>query len=191
MSLYGEINMTINVNKTLYDSKPQDEKSRLKKEMESYEVLEKLEIKYTRIDHEEAFTIENCNEVEKALDIKICKNLLLCNSSKNKFYMLIMPGNKKFLTKNLSKQINSSRLSFADGEYMEKFLNITPGSLSVMGLMYDRENMIKLLIDKDILNDEYFGCHPCINTSSIKVKTSDIIEKFIPYTNHDVTVVEL
>ena len=164
---------------------------RLAKEMAVYDLLEELNIPYERVDHEKAASIEDCHNVDKLLGIQICKNLFLCNSQKTAFYLLLMPGEKKFLTKDLSKQIGSARLSFAGAEYMEKFLNITPGSVSIMGLMNDSEHQVKLLIDRDVLKDEYLGCHPCINTSSLKLKVADVLEKFLPYTGHDYTVVEL
>lgn len=175
---------------TPVNTKPSPE-GRLAKEMAVYDLLEGLEIPYERMDHEVAASVEDCHEVDKILGIHICKNLFLCNSQKTAFYLLMMPGEKKFLTKDLSKQINSARLSFAGPEFMEKYLNITPGSVSVMGLMNDKEHQVKLLIDSDVLKEEYLGCHPCINTSSLKLKLSDVLEKFLPYTGHDYTVVTL
>lgn len=176
-------------NLKLFNSKPDG--SRLQKELDTYDVLEKLDIPFTGADHEAAMTMEDLQEIESSLGIKVSKNLFLCNSSKSKFYMLVMPGDKKFLTKDLSKQINSSRLSFADGSYMEEFLNITPGALSIFGLMYDKDDRVSLVIDRDVLNDEYFGCHPCVNTSTLKVKTSDVLEKFLPYAGHEPMMVNL
>lgn len=172
----------ININPTIYTTRPKD--SRLPKEMAVYDLLEELQIPYNRIDHDVTASIEDCHTVETLLGITICKNLFLCNSQKTDFYLLMMPGDKKFKTKELSAQIQSSRLSFAPEEYMEEFLNITPGSVSIMGLMNDREHRVKLLIDEDVILEEYIGCHPCINTSSLKIKTKDIIEKFITYTGH-------
>lgn len=164
---------------------------RLPKEMAVYELLEKLEIPYLRLDHEVTASIEDCHNVDQLLGIHICKNLFLCNTQKTDFYLLMMPGEKKFKTKELSSQIGSARLSFAGSEFMEEFLDITPGSVSVMGLMNDHDGRVRLLIDQDVLKDEYVGCHPCINTSSLKIKTSDMLEKFLPYVQHDYTVVEL
>ena len=162
---------------------------RLEKEMAVYDLLEQLDIPYERLDHEVTATVEACHDVDKLLGIHICKNLFLCNSQRTAFYLLMMPGEKKFVTKDISKQIGSARLSFAEAEYMERILNITPGSVSVMGLMNDKEHKVQLLIDSDILKDEYIGCHPCINTSSLKLKTSDILEKFLHYTGHTYTEV--
>lgn len=164
---------------------------RLPKEMAVYELLEKLEIPYLRLDHEVTASIEDCHNVDQLLGIHICKNLFLCNTQKTDFYLLMMPGEKKFKTKELSSQIGSARLSFAGPEFMEEFLDITPGSVSVMGLMNDHDGRVRLLIDQDVLKDEYVGCHPCINTSSLKIKTCDMLEEFLPYVQHDYTVVEL
>lgn len=174
----------------LYATAPSPE-GRLPKEMAVYELMEKLQIPYVRTDHEPMMTIEACAEVDEILGIEICKNLFLCNSQKTRFHLLLMPGNKRFDTKTFCKQIGSPRLSFAPAEYMEKYLNITPGSVSVMGLMNDVEHAVELYIDRDVLEQEELGCHPCINTSSMKLKTKDVIEKFLPYTGHTYHVVEL
>ena len=164
---------------------------RLPKEVRVYDLLDRLHIDYYRIDHQEANTMEVCQALEETLGAEICKNLLLCNRQCTDFYMLLMPGNKPFKTKDLSKQIGSSRLSFASGEYMEQFLDITPGSLSVLGLMNDKENRVRLLIDEDVLKGEFIGCHPCINTSSLRLKTEDVINILLPAVNHSYQTVVL
>lgn len=174
----------------IYTTAP-EKKNRLEKEMAVYALLDKLSIPYERVDHEALATVLDCSEVDKVLDIQICKNLFLCNAQKTKFYLVMMPGEKRFNTKEFCKQIESPRLSFAPEEYMEKYLNITPGSVSIMGLMNDVEGKVKLYIDRDVIENEFIGCHPCINTSSLKIKTKDIIEKFLPYVEHEMTLVEL
>lgn len=171
-------------------TKPSPE-GRLLKEMAVYELLEELGISYLRVDHEAAATVEDCHGVDEALGIHICKNLFLCNRQKTDFYLLMMPGLKKFKTKELSAQLGVARLSFAEAEYMEEFLNITPGSVSVLGLMNDKDHRVRLLIDNELLRDEFIGCHPCVNTSSLKVRMKDILEKFLPCVGHDYTAVEL
>ncbi len=173
------------------NGRPADLSGRLDKEIRVYDLLDKLNISYGRIDHAAAMTMEDCAAVDEALDATICKNLLLCNRQCTNFYLLMLPGDKVFKTKDLSAQIGSSRLSFATGEYMEQLLDITPGSLSVLGLMNDKENRVQLLIDEDILEGAYFGCHPCINTSSLRIKTKDLLEVFLPYTGHMPTIVHL
>lgn len=183
--------MDFYLDKTLYIGTPENVSSRLPKEIRTYELLDSLNVPFSRLDHDATATIESCMEVEKLLGIHICKNLFLCNQQKTKFYMLMMPGNKKFKTKNLSKQINSARLSFAGDEFMEQFLDITPGSVSVLGLANDKENQVQLLIDADVLKDEYIGCHPCINTSSLKIKTADLLEKILPAVHHEFILVDL
>ena len=136
-------------------------------------------------------TMEACAAIDEILDATICKNLLLCNRQCTDFYLLMIPGNKTFKTSVLSKQIGSSRLSFAGAEYMEQFLDITPGSVSVLGLMNDHEGRVHLLIDEDVLKGEFFGCHPCINTSSLRLRTKDLIEKIIPAMGHEMRIVSL
>lgn len=169
--------------------RPSDE--RIPKEERTYDFLDSLGIEYTRVDHEPANTMEMCAEAKRALGVGICKNLFLCPRNKSQYYMLVMPGDKPFKTKEITSQIGSSRLSFAGEEEMKEFLDITPGSVSVLGLMNDTENRVRLLVDQDLLKEEWFGCHPCINTSSLRMRTSDVFEKIVPATGHDVTVVEL
>ena len=177
--------------KTLYSGRPADSTSRLPREVAAYDLLESLSIPFERLDHEALFTIEACHEADAILGVAMCKNLFLCNQSKTEFHLLLMPGEKRFKTKTFSRLIGSSRLSFAPEEAMESLLGLTPGSVTVLGLMNDREGKVKLYIDSELLREEYMGCHPCINTSSIKVKTEDLIRKFLPAVGHGYTVVEL
>ena len=175
----------------LCKGRPENDEGRLDKEIRSYDLLDSLGVEYERIDHQAAMTMEICEAIDKALGATICKNLFLCNRQETDFYLLMMPGDKPFKTKDLSAQIGSSRLSFASAEYMEKYLDITPGSVSVLGLMNDKNNNVRLLIDEDVLKGEYIGCHPCINTSSIRIKTEDVINKIIPSMKHSPTMVKL
>lgn len=181
----------IHIDHTVYTGRPESDAGRLAKEIRVYDLLDSLNISYTRLDHEPAETIESCAEVDALLGIRICKNLFLCDARKANFYLLMMPGDKKFKTAVFSKQIGCSRLSFADAAHMEEFLDITPGSVSVLGLMNDTENRIRLAIDAEVLNAEYIGCHPCINTSSLKIRTEDLLTKLLPAMHHDYTVVDL
>lgn len=175
----------------LFKGRPEDETGRLEKEIRVYDFLDRLGIEYERTDHEPADTMEACNKIDAVLGTLICKNLFLCNRQKTDFYLLIMPGNKPFKTKDITAPLGCSRLSFASPEYMEKFLDITPGAVSVMSLMNDTENNVRLVVDRAVFDDETFGCHPCVNTSSLKLKTKDIIEKYLPAVHHEPTVIEL
>ena len=181
----------------LVNGRPENEEGRLEKEIRVYDLLDSLGVKYQRIDHEAAMTMEACEEIDRTLSkgeekgVATCKNLFLCIRQETDFYLLLIPGDKPFKTKYLSAQIGSSRLSFAKPEYMERYLDITPGSVSIMGLMNDHENKVQLLIDEDVLKDEWFGCHPCINTSSLKIRTKDLVEKIIPAMGHEPKIVKL
>ena len=175
----------------LYKGRPENIQGRLDKEIRVYDLLDSLGIEYVRTDHEQTDTMEACNEIDAILQVTICKNLFLCNRQKTNFYLLMMPGDKPFKTKELSSQINSARLSFASPEDMERLLDITPGSVSIMGLMNDKENKVRLLVDEDVLKGEYLGCHPCINTSSLRLKTKDAFGPVLNAMHHDMTVVTL
>ncbi len=176
---------------TLYEGRPSDADGREEKEMRVYDLLDRLGIGYFRVDHAPAMTMDACEEIDDALGISVCKNLFLCNRQKTLFYLLMLPGDKVFRTKQLSEQIGSARLSFADAEHMEKYLDITPGSVSVMGLMNDKTNAVRLLVDEDLLREEYLGRHPCVNTSSLRLKTEDVFGAFLKSVGHGMTAVRL
>ena len=176
--------------KTLYTGRPADDSGRLPREVACYDLLDSLAIPYLRLDHEALFTIEACHEADAILGVAMCKNLFLCNQNKTEFHLLLMPGEKRFKTKTFSRLIGSSRLSFASEEAMEGLLGLTPGSVTPMGLMNDREGRVSLWIDSELLGEEYLGCHPCINTSSIKLRTDDVLKVFLPAVGHGYRVVE-
>lgn len=177
----------------LYRGRPEDVSGRLEREVRSYDLLDSLGMTYWRTDHLDmpAGNMEACNEVDAVLGVLICKNLFLCNRQRTSFYLLLMPGDKPFKTKELSAQINSPRLSFGSAEEMEELLGVSPGSVSVLGLMNDRERRVRLLVDEDVLREEFFGCHPCINTSSLKLLTRELTEVLLPALGHEMTVVRL
>ena len=175
----------------LTNGRPADCAHRLDKELRVYDLLDRLNIEYQCVDHEAAMTMEACAAIDEALEATMCKNLLLCNRQCTQFYLLLIPGDKPFKTSVLSKQIGSSRLSFAAGEYMEQFLDITPGSLSVLGLMNDHENRVALLVDEELLSAKYIGVHPCVNTSSLRLQVRDLVQTLIPAMGHPMTVVTL
>ena len=179
----------MNITETLFTGRPAD--TRTPREERCYDLLDSLGVEYYRVDHEHADTIQDCELVENLLGAKICKNLFLTNRQQTDFYLLIMPGEKPFKTKLLSKQINTARLSFGTPEQMERYLDTLPGSASVLGLMNDPDNRVRLLVDKDLLNEETFGCHPCQNTSSLRFRTAELFERILPAMHHEPTFVEL
>ena len=177
------------IDPTVYQGRPSDD--RIPQELAVYDKLEELGISFTRVDHDHADTMEDCLLIERTLGARICKNLFLCNRQQTDFYLLMMPGDKPFKTKELSHQLGISRLSFASPEDMEQYLDCTPGSSSVMGLANDKENKVQLLMDEDVVRGEFLGCHPCINTSSLKLYTKDVLEKFLPAVHHEPVYVVL
>ena len=194
---------------TIYKGRPEDCANRMAREVRVYDLLDKLRIEYERLDHAPAMTMEVCAEIDavferttlaafreneaadKTSHAIICKNLFLCNRQKTKYFLLLTPGDKRFHTRLLSAQINSARLSFAGEDDMLKYLDVTPGSVSVLGLMNDHENTIQLLIDRDVLQSEFVGCHPCMNTSSLRMKVKALMEKILPELHHEPLLVDL
>ena len=175
----------------LQNGRPGNTEGREMREIRTYDFLDSLGISYQRIDHEHADNMAACDAIDAVLGVVICKNLFLCNRQQTNFYLLMMPGDKIFKTKELSKQIGSARLSFASPEKMLEYLDINPGAVSVLGLMNDTGHIVRLLIDEDVLKDEYIGCHPCVNTSSLKIRTKDILERFLPAAGHQAEIVHL
>lgn len=173
----------IYIKPVVYTSRPGETRTRA--ENETYDLLDKLNIGFSRIDHGAAMTIEDCAGVDELLDVDMCKNLFLCNRQQTEFYFLMLPGNKQFKTKVLSAQLGVARLSFAGSEAMQRYLGVAPGSLSVLGLAYDTDRRVRLLIDAELFACEYIGCHPCANTSSLKIKTSDLLDVFLKHTGHN------
>ena len=175
----------------LYDGRPADTAGRSERETATYDLLDSLGIAYKRTDHEHADTMEACHAIDGVLGVLICKNLFLCNRQKTNFYLLMMPGDKPFKTKELSHQLGIARLSFASPEDMEQYLDCTPGSSSIMGLANDPENHVQLLMDEDVVKGEFLGCHPCINTSSLKLRTKEVLEVYLPAVHHEPIYVKL
>lgn len=173
----------------IYPTAPVQERSGV--EQRTYELLEKLHIPFTRVDHDTAQTMEDCVAIGEKLGVVICKNLVLTPRNKSAFYLLCMPDNKPFSTKDFSKQIGSSRLSFASPEDMEELLGVQPGSASILALMNDTDHRVQLCVERSVWEAEWFGCHPCRNTSSLRLKTADLKTVFLPYTGHEATVVDL
>ena len=177
----------------LLHGSPADVSGRSAREIRAYEFLDRLGVEFDRTDHPDrpATTMEVCADVDAVLGVHICKNLFLCNRQRTDFYLLIMPGDKPFKTKELSGQLGTSRLSFGSAEDMERLLDLHPGSVSILGLLADPEGRVRLVIDEDVLGEELFGCHPCENTSSIRFSVRDLREKIIPALGHEPAVVRL
>ena len=175
----------------MMEGRPENCEERLQKEVAVYDLLDSLGINYSRVDHDAADTIEACLEVEKVIGVGICKNLFVCNRQKTDYYMIMMAGEKPFRTADVSKKLGVSRLSFASSEDMERMLGVTPGSVTVMALKDDRERRVQLVIDRDIINGEYVRCHPCINTSTLKIKTDDLLRIFLRHTKHNPRIIDI
>ena len=177
----------MNNNRIIYNTRPNEKRSC--EEDAVYDVLEELGIEFERLDW--APEDEGSENVYDILGIMHLKNLLLCNAQKNRFYLLVMPADVPFKSNVLSKQLGTPRFSFAPQEILLELLHVKPGSASILGLHNDKNRVINLCIDERVLENEYYGCHPCVNTTSLKIRTEDILNKFLEYTGHFYTVVRM
>lgn len=175
----------------MYKGRPENCEGRLSKEVAVYDLLDSLGIEYERVDHDAADTIEACRAVEEVIGVGICKNLFVCNRQKTEYYVIMMSGEKPFRTSDVSKKLGVSRLSFAQAEDMERILGVTPGSVTVMALKDDKKGAVQLVIDRDIINGEYIRCHPCINTSTLKMKTEDLVRVFLRHVKHTPRIIDI
>lgn len=173
----------------ILETPPTDYKSMLHEKV--YETLKRLEISFERVDTNEALTMEDCVEISKKLNTEVIKTLFLCNNQKNKFYLFVTKSDKPFVTKNFSKALGISRVSFAPEELMKSILGFKIGAATVYGVLLDKENTVQVIFDEDVLSNEWYGCTDGTTTGYMKVKTSQIINEFLPYTNHTPTVIKV
>ena len=174
----------------VYRGVPKDIDTRQEKEKKCYEFLGKLGIDYEVIDHEEASDMDRCREIESVLGVKICKNIMLCNRQESRFFIFMMPGDKKYVTKEFSKKIGMSRLSFAKEKHLKELLNVSSGSVSALALLNDTDNKVELVIDRDVIQQDYIRCHSCVNTSTLKIKTEDFLNKIIPALGKEAKIID-
>ena len=176
---------------TVFHGIPADLEARPGNEAAVYRFLEAHGIPFIRIDHAPVRTMEDCEAIDRALGGQICKNLFLCNQQKTVFYLLMIREDKAFKTKDVSKQLGVSRLSFGPPEEMERLLHLSPGAVSPMGLLFDSARDVRLIMDSDLRDGEYLGCHPCVNTASIRFSMADFLNVYLPAVGHPPTLVTI
>ncbi len=168
---------------------PTEFKTELQKQV--YETLAKLEIPFERVDNDEALTMEDCIAIDKALNTKTAKALFLCNRQKTNFYLFVTAGGKPFVTKNFGKALEISRVSFAPPEHMLEMLGTIPGCASILSVIEDSEARVKLVIDKDVISASAFASPDCTTTGYIKLKTADVLKKYLTYAKHEPIIIEI
>lgn len=176
---------------TLQKGRPADVSGRAAREIRVYDLLDRLGIEYESMDHPAVATMEDCRMVDERLHALICKNLFLCDRRRERYFLLMLPGKKKFRTAEVSALAGSGRLSFAPKEDMHRMLDLSPGAVSVLGLMNDREKRVSLLMDEEICKGEFLGCHPCVNTTSLRFAVRDLLERVLPAIGHEPIMLRL
>lgn len=156
-----------------------------------YEMLEERGVKYERVDNDPAITMEDCIRIDERLNMKTVKTLFLCNRQQTNFYLVVTTAGKPFKTKDLSAALAISRLSFAPVELLRSMLGTDIGATTIFGLMLDEKMEVQLVIDNDILAEEWYGCSDGTTTSYLKLGTAWVINDFIPSTGHTPKLVQL
>ena len=157
-------------------SAPQDERGAL--ETKTYQELERLNIKYERVDNDTVEAMEECVEISKKLGAEIRKTIVVCNRQKTQFFLVILPANKRFDSKLFAAMMHTARVSFAS-------------PASVMGILNDPEGKVKVVIDKAVADAEWFACNPGANTSHLRFKTKQLINNFLPAEKHKPEIIML
>lgn len=152
--------------------------------MQVTEKLNELSIAYTMLEHQPIMTMAEGEAIANALGVKACKNLFLVNRY-GEHFLPLLSGEKRLDTKSIAKQIGSSHLSFASAYDLQDYLSVEQGAVSVLALMFDEDKRVKLIIDQDVVNQEFIGCHPCVNTCSLKLRTKDVLNRFMPAVGHE------
>ena len=152
-----------------------------KDEMESCvcRLLETLGISWQMMHHAPVRTSADCTEIERELHTSGCKNLFLRGSSGTAWYLVLLPPEEKADLRALAVQLGEKRLSFAGKEDVKNILHTEPGAVSILCLCFETAEQVRVLIHRKILEKETIGCHPCINTASLKLSVRDLTEKFL------------
>lgn len=155
----------------------------------AYESLEKLQISFERVDTDEAISMVDCIEISRKLDMKMVKTLFLCNRQKTKLYLFVTTADKPFKSKDFSSLLGIPRVSFAPEELMENILGVKIGAATIFGVLKDKDNLVQVVFDKDVLLEEWYGCSDGTTTGYMKVKTDQMVNNFLTYTKHIPTVI--
>ncbi len=173
----------------IFTTSPKEYKNKLQEKV--YRTLDELSISYERVETDEAITMEDCIEIDKKLNMKMVKTLFLCNRQETNFYLYITTGDKKFNSKKFSQELEISRVSFAKEEKMNEMLGTKIGAATIFSSLIDNDFKVQIVIDKDVLNEKYYGCSDGTTTGYMKIKTDDIINKVLPYSKHKEIIIEM
>ncbi len=173
----------------VFDGAPEDKRGEL--ETKVYAEFKELGIDFKRVDNDEAISMEECVEISNTWGAEIRRTVVVCNRQTTNYYLVVMPADKRFDTKTFAHNMECARVSFASEEDMIKILGVSHGNASVVSILNDKDNMVQVVLDKDVADDEYFACNVGINTTHIMFKTDDLINKFLVKEEHNPKIIEL
>ena len=156
-----------------------------------YEAFAMLGISFERVENDETLTMEDCLAIDERLDVHTAKTLFLCNRQKTNYYLFPTRGDKPFVTKDFGKALGISRVSFASAEDLEKYIGVLPGASTILGVLMESAKNVHLVIDREIAEAEFLCCPDGTRTGYIKLRTSDVLEKLIPFSGHSYEVIDI
>ena len=159
-------------------------------EYEVFAFLERSGADYTWLSHGEKFAVSEYEEVCRALQIKIIRNIFLENK-KGELYLLMIHADKKFVTKEVSRSVGSSRLQFASADLLMQTMRSEPGGVSNLALIFDTQKRVQLVVDRDLLDAPYMGMVPASRTKSLRMTPKDWLEKVVPAMQHEAMIIDI
>jgi len=156
-----------------------------------YTTLQDLQVPFERVDTDEAITMEDCILINEKLHVQIVKTLFLCNRQQTNFYLFVTTADKPFVTKDFSSAVGIPRVSFASVELLNNLLGTPVGGATIFGTLLDKENKVQVLIDKDVLNEEWYGCSDGTPRGYMKISRDWILNDFLQYTQHTPTFIQV
>lgn len=154
-----------------------------------FQTLKELDIPFDRIDNDPAITMEDCEAIDAALKVKTVKTLFLCNRQQTQFYLYVTPGDKPFSTKDFGQALEISRVSFAPIEMLQPRLGTVLGATTVFSTLVCKPGDFRLVIDKCVADDPWYGCTDGTTTCYMRICTKDLLEKILPLTGFTPTFI--
>lgn len=154
-----------------------------------YETLQKTGIPFERVNTDEAISMDDCVLIDAKLNMNMVKTLFLCNRQQTEFYLFVTKGDKPFKSKDFSHALNISRVSFAPADLLFSMLGTHIGAATVLSMLIDTENKVKVVFDSEVLAEKWYGCSDGTTTGYLKIETTLIVNRYLKFVNHEPVIV--
>ena len=150
-----------------------------------YETFERLGISFARVDTDPGLTMEDCQHIDRKIGVRIVKTLFLCNRQQTAFYLYVTTDDKPFVTKEFCGTLGIPRVSFASAEKLEELTGVKVGATTVLSAILPSARDVHLVMDRSVAESEWFACTDGTPTCFVKIRTQDLLDKFLPASGHD------